>query len=724
MISKIVMSNVASYKELTSLETDKRINLLYGLNGSGKSTLSNYLYYLNDKKFAGCSIEGLDTFDKILVYNQAFVRENFYESDNIKGIFTLSEENKIANETIEKAKNEIRNIDEKISSVEKEKDNCLTNYEKEKNECYEKTWWIKRTHAITELDYCLAGIKNSKEQLFKYVLQVDSEHAQPDDSVESLLQELSDIKNGGEVAQLISYIDLEFSEIEKSELLKKEIVGNKNSTVSDVIEKLSNSDWVEKGRVYINNIMDPEMCPFCQQRTITKKFLEEINSYFDESYQHDKEELSILLMMYSEKLNLLDSILKRLSENEFIKKNDIQLELVNTYHAHLNEILDKNRMMLRDKVDNPSIVITLNSVEEYIKKINELIEKVNREISVYNQRIRDINASKNNIKARFWKIMKNAYIDVIRKYEYINSKKDKDMKLFEDKLESYSIQKVKQEKIIKKNLKSVKNIEEAINNIKSTLLDIGITDIIIEKCEDDTALYRLRRKDDESEDIFVSLSEGEKMVLSFLYFLELCKGETEVNSLFRKKLIVIDDPISSLSHVHIFNIGRLIHNEFLRTTKYEQIFIFTHSLYFFYELSNINHEEREKEQKLFRLIKNESGSKFYEMKYEEIQNDYQAYWSIVKDPKQPAALIANCMRNIIEYFFNFVEKQDYNNIFQKKELQSQKFMAFNRYMNRESHSKGQNIFDLKEFDYETFKEALRCVFYYSGYEKHYKKMIK
>ena len=315
-------------------------------------------------------------------------------------------------------------------------------------------------------------------------------------------------------------------------------------------------------------------------------------------------------------------------------------------------------------------------------------------------------------------------MDVIRKYEYINSKKDKDMKLFEDKLESYSIQKVKQEKIIKKNLKSVKNIEEAINNIKSTLLDIGITDIIIEKCEDDTALYRLRRKDDESEDIFVSLSEGEKMVLSFLYFLELCKGETEVNSLFRKKLIVIDDPISSLSHVHIFNIGRLIHNEFLRTTKYEQIFIFTHSLYFFYELSNINHEEREKEQKLFRLIKNESGSKFYEMKYEEIQNDYQAYWSIVKDPKQPAALIANCMRNIIEYFFNFVEKQDYNNIFQKKELQSQKFMAFNRYMNRESHSKGQNIFDLKEFDYETFKEALRCVFYYSGYEKHYKKMIK
>lgn len=54
------------------------------------------------------------------------------------------------------------------------------------------------------------------------------------------------------------------------------------------------------------------------------------------------------------------------------------------------------------------------------------------------------------------------------------------------------------------------------------------------------------------------------------------------------------------------------------------------------------------------------------MKYEEIQNDYQAYWYIIKDQNQPPALIANCMRNILEYFFNFVEKQDYNNVFQKR----------------------------------------------------------
>jgi wobble nucleotide-excising tRNase len=112
------------------------------------------------------------------------------------------------------------------------------------------------------------------------------------------------------------------------------------------------------------------------------------------------------------------------------------------------------------------------------------------------------------------------------------------------------------------------------------------------------------------------------------------------------------------------------------------------------------------------------------MSYEEIQNDYQAYWFVIKDDKQPAALIANCMRNIIEYFFNFVEKKDLNNFFLQSPLNNNRFQAFYRYINRESHSLGQNIFDFKEFNYKDFKEAFAELFKVAGYEQHYKKMIK
>ena len=72
------------------------------------------------------------------------------------------------------------------------------------------------------------------------------------------------------------------------------------------------------------------------------------------------------------------------------------------------------------------------------------------------------------------------------------------------------------------------------------------------------------------------------------------------------------------------------------------------------------------------MSKNASGSNIQEMKYEEIQNDYQAYWSVINDPDQPPGLIANCMRNIVEYFFNFVRRKDLNNVFQMPVLQDVK----------------------------------------------------
>lgn len=42
MIRLINLKNVASYKSNATLETDKKINLIYGLNGAGKSTFSNF----------------------------------------------------------------------------------------------------------------------------------------------------------------------------------------------------------------------------------------------------------------------------------------------------------------------------------------------------------------------------------------------------------------------------------------------------------------------------------------------------------------------------------------------------------------------------------------------------------------------------------------------------------------------------------------------------------
>lgn len=269
--------------------------------------------------------------------------------------------------------------------------------------------------------------------------------------------------------------------------------------------------------------------------------------------------------------------------------------------------------------------------------------------------------------------------------------------------------------------KKTVNIDEAILNINNGLIELGIEEFKIDKHSD--VLYKIVRTE-QCDNTFQTLSEGEKMIISFLYFRELSKGKKTALSQSNKKILVIDDPISSLSHIYIFNVGQLIKNDFFNSTNYEQIFVLTHSLYFFYEMTNTNHDRRKDNQKLFRMIKNSHGSQMLEMRYEEIQNDYHSYWLIIKDDKQPQALIANSMRNIIEYFFNFIEKKDLNNVFQKPELKDIKYQAFYRYMNRESHSLGQNIYDYKEFNYADFREAFALVFTVSGYKEHYEKMIK
>ena len=105
MINTIKIKDVACYHEMATLDTDKHVNLIYGLNGSGKSTLSEFMRNSSDSRYSGCSIEPTINNDEeeILVYNEHYVEEIFYASTKQPGIFSLSKENKAAKEAIERA---------------------------------------------------------------------------------------------------------------------------------------------------------------------------------------------------------------------------------------------------------------------------------------------------------------------------------------------------------------------------------------------------------------------------------------------------------------------------------------------------------------------------------------------------------------------------------------------------------------------------------------------
>ena len=112
------------------------------------------------------------------------------------------------------------------------------------------------------------------------------------------------------------------------------------------------------------------------------------------------------------------------------------------------------------------------------------------------------------------------------------------------------------------------------------------------KSENEIPKYYLKRGVSESNDVFNTLSEGEKNFIAFLYFNEICKGTLEKDNKDKKKIVVIDDPVSSLDSQALFIVTTIIRDlakkkgrsandkkEFYNP-HIEQIFVLTHNIYF------------------------------------------------------------------------------------------------------------------------------------------------
>ncbi|MBR3985642.1 MAG: AAA family ATPase [Bacteroidales bacterium] len=737
MITKIEIAGIPPFKEKAILETDKKVNLIYGLNGTGKSTISNLLFDIEHGGTPdGIKIEyngGSDTSDsyEMVVYNQKFVQANFYESAEIKGIFSLSKDNAEAQTAIENAVKEKGKLEEIKKAKNDEKDNCIQEKQNERNYTLNEIWEIKTEYsgAGQVLDYCLAGLKGDKSRIFDYLNAIIKTPDPPKRSIEEIKKDAEELQKD-DVEELIEIkpLDIVIDEIEKNEIFSKVIVGNENSSVAGLIKELNNSDWVKQGRAYLHpmNDNDEQKCPFCQQKTITNDFIKEIETFFGGAYEKDLALLNTLLAKYRAAVNTV-------SKSEAFNRYSILISLQPEYESvykSLTSILNSNIKSIEDKIEKPSVPIKIEDTLGIINKLNDLIETANDLIKKYNEKLKQKDNALNELKEEFWNLMRWKYDSVLDRH--VKSEKDIQKRLdgIINEINVIDGNVNKQNVIISENQSKTINIEDAINNINDALVDMGIVDFKIKKYSD--SLYQLHREG-QSGDVFKSLSEGEKMIISLLYFIERCKGKESKEKNDKKKIVVIDDPISSLSHIYVYNVGRLLMQEFTdanstnkNVKKYDQIFLLTHSLYFFYEMAIIKRKGNDDDynQKLFRIQKNQQGSHIYEMKYSDIQNDYHAYWMIVKDANVHPALIANCMRNIIEYFFNFVEKKELNNVFNNSKLQDPRFRAFNRYINRESHSLGQNIFDIKEFNYDDFKEAFRLVFELTDYKEHYDRMMK
>ena len=139
----------------------------------------------------------------------------------------------------------------------------------------------------------------------------------------------------------------------------------------------------------------------------------------------------------------------------------------------------------------------------------------------------------------FWEVMRWDYDQTIAVFISDKTQSQRDISKINIAMQDLETEIEKQKRIIIEQQKQTVNIEEAITNINNASIDLGITDFKVEKHSEN--LYKIIREHNDNK-IFRSLSEGEKMIISFLYFIELCRGKKDATEAGKKKIIVIDDP--------------------------------------------------------------------------------------------------------------------------------------------------------------------------------------
>lgn len=723
MINTITLKDVASYSPTSPvvIQTDsKKINLFYGLNGSGKSTIGKFLHSPELPEYRNCSIQPSELGEDILVYNQEFIRSNFYEIPDFQGIFTLSEENKEAEQAIEKATENTARLHQNIEVSKTKISRKKSDIENEETSLKESVWKAKTTYENGALDFCLEGLRRNK---VGFLNKVRSSSGSVTSTVESLQKEARELTGqDGSLLPSVPKISLDVSSFENAPILTQIIVGSKDSYLSDLVEKLGNSDWVKSGLQY----MKPDNpCPFCQQE-LSSSITEAIHQLFDETYSQKVSQIEVLSSSYRA---LVEDIKSKLSAPVYTFEDDVITYGFVDKRELLLEKLSANLSQIELKIRNPSTVVTLTDTSALVADVNTAIAEIQRDIDRFNDRIRNKKSHLDRIASEFWVILNEQFSALIAASDEKVNDLQAEVKKLSDEIEQFCNQKIAQRNIITENQKKITNIDSSINNINQQLVELGIHSFKIVKAANDQQRYKISRPTGESVDVYNTLSEGEKTLISFLYFLECASGSTSESApvLLNNRIVVIDDPISSLSHNYVYDIAALIHHKVF-SENFKQVFLLTHNLFFFHELLMLKNASNKcpAGYKLYRVAKSQF-SLVYDLKRDELQNDYQMYWQVVKDSSSNpsyAHMLPNAMRNILEHYFNFVHKKESlkQTLEQLGQTESD-FKPLFRYINRESHSDSINLVDFERINAERYIEKFKQIFVETGFEEHYNSMM-
>ncbi|RVZ70836.1 AAA family ATPase [Helicobacter pylori] len=740
-ISQISLKKVATFDENgASFKDLNSINFIYGANGSGKTTTSSFLKNLAENgiedKFANSKIAWYNNESlKIEVYNKQFKEEQLRNSQ-VKGIFTLG---KKTNENLEKIESKTKSINEEKEKKKKNKESLqkLEQERKEKEKDFADRCWEK-LYKKNEEDFkeTLEGFKRKEKFKEKILKEFENDKYNQSEIVglEKLKEKIEIVfgENQTELALLeCNLTDFDF--IENHSIWEQKIVGSGDAAIADLIKKLSNEDWVAWGREYIK---DNSICPFCQKETITEEFKKQLESYFDTSYQESTDTIKKMKEDYTNKtagaLERLDKIVETEQKNQQTKLDTENLKII---IETLKSKINGNQQKMFDKGKEMSRSFKLESTKNEIKEIRDLIDTANQQIAKHNEIIKNIKNQKKTCVEQTWKFLVNEFKSDIQEYDKKRCGLEKGISNLNEEIRENQEKIKKLENEIRELEKTMVSIRPIVNEINTLLERYGFTNFGL-ACTEDEKSYRIQREDGQL--VGETLSEGEVTFITFLYYYHLTKGSLKESDISKNKVLVIDDPISSLDSNILFIVSVLVKELMKETmketmkekTNIKQIIILTHNTYFY---KNITYDLKRYQGKYsFWIINKDNNiSKIKSYKENPIKNSYELLWQEVKQAKENNASwvsLQNVMRRIIEYYFRILGGFEHNHnlseCFENIE-EKQVCNSFISWFNDGSHGISDDLFvQSQDISIETYLKVFENIFKITGHEAHYKMMMR
>lgn len=731
MIESIHIKNVASYtsnpEELKELSQQ---NFIYGSNGVGKTTISRVI--ANPSLFPSCDISWKDQRAlETMVYNRDFVENNFYQSTELKGIFTLGQESQelIANIAIAKGKldeikdkgiqlkNTLEGNNEKIGKQQE-----LLNIEKSFED---KCWELKKKYDAVFKE-AFAKVRGRK-YLFsgRIISESNSNRAELKD--QDYLTKQAKIVFGV-TPQSINRIaninaDLILS-LHDAEILTKKVIGKEDVDISAMIKKLGSSDWVDQGRAFYNS--NDDTCPFCQ-RKMEKGFSDSLEEYFDETYKQDLHKIQLLSTKYkASAAPLVEQFKMMLTQpSDHLNKTALQSEV-----KLLESKLETNLSLIEKKYKESSQIVEMERIDQILATISEIIDQANIEIDKHNNLVKNFSQEKKDLTDQVWKFLLEKEIKTdlrsfLAKKSGLEKAIDGIKKQIQIRREEYKEKDIE----IQKLEKSTTSIQPTVTAINSLLKSFGFTGFSLDTTADEKTYKIVRPNQEDAKD---TLSEGEKTFISFIYFYYLLKGSDSESGMTNDRIVVFDDPISSLDSDVLFIVSSLIKGLFKEIQSEEgyikQVFILTHNVYFFKEVS-FNPKRSQgiamSEETFWTVTKPAGDSKLLKHESNPIKTSYELLWNEIKSEGRSNLSVQNTMRRILENYFKILGNVNFDSICElfdgKEKLICNSLFSW---INDGSHFAHDDIFVANdEFTVEVYLKVFKDIFIKSKHESHYEMMM-